>query len=174
MTFFHPQVVSGASLQIALQHSPYIPYSLYCIVFGSLKTNVFLTNYVYPFWALISTSVKMWDGWSSWRVSRSAFLWLIFIFGELFVLMVKWTERTDLTPCRLLCQSGLKTGSLPVRLGKLLLHSTMVLLLTITINYLAKVLFFFACYCPSFLSFCHLLFFSSHFSSFIWSPYDFH
>uniref|UniRef100_A0A3Q3XD43 Uncharacterized protein n=1 Tax=Mola mola TaxID=94237 RepID=A0A3Q3XD43_MOLML len=36
------------------------------------------------------------------------------------------------------CQSGLKTGSLLVRLGKLLLHSIMVLLLTITINYLAK------------------------------------
>uniref|UniRef100_A0A3Q0RIC1 Dpy-19 like C-mannosyltransferase 3 n=1 Tax=Amphilophus citrinellus TaxID=61819 RepID=A0A3Q0RIC1_AMPCI len=36
------------------------------------------------------------------------------------------------------CQAGLKTGSLLVRLGKLLLHSTMVLLLTITINYLAK------------------------------------
>ncbi|KAM9410579.1 protein C-mannosyl-transferase DPY19L3 [Pholidichthys leucotaenia] len=36
------------------------------------------------------------------------------------------------------CQSGLKTGSLLIRLGKLLLHSTMVLLLTITINYLAK------------------------------------
>ncbi|XP_029310884.1 probable C-mannosyltransferase DPY19L3 isoform X2 [Cottoperca gobio] len=36
------------------------------------------------------------------------------------------------------CQSGLKTGSLLVRLGKLLLHSIMVLLLTVTINYLAK------------------------------------
>ncbi|XP_029000060.1 probable C-mannosyltransferase DPY19L3 isoform X2 [Betta splendens] len=36
------------------------------------------------------------------------------------------------------CQSGLKSGSLLVRLGKLLLHSTMVLLLTFTINYLAK------------------------------------
>lgn len=36
------------------------------------------------------------------------------------------------------CQSALKTGSLLVRLGKLLLHSTMVLLLTLTINYLAK------------------------------------
>ncbi|XP_070703507.1 protein C-mannosyl-transferase DPY19L3 [Pempheris klunzingeri] len=36
------------------------------------------------------------------------------------------------------CQSGLKTGSLLVRLGKVLLHSTMVLLLTVTINYLAK------------------------------------
>ncbi|XP_078105442.1 protein C-mannosyl-transferase DPY19L3 [Sander vitreus] len=36
------------------------------------------------------------------------------------------------------CQSGLKTGSLLVRLGKLLLHSTLVLLLTVTINYLAK------------------------------------
>ncbi|XP_059207667.1 probable C-mannosyltransferase DPY19L3 isoform X2 [Centropristis striata] len=36
------------------------------------------------------------------------------------------------------CQSGLKTGGLLVRLGKLLLHSTMVLLLTFTINYLAK------------------------------------
>uniref|UniRef100_A0A3Q3JMI9 Dpy-19 like C-mannosyltransferase 3 n=1 Tax=Monopterus albus TaxID=43700 RepID=A0A3Q3JMI9_MONAL len=36
------------------------------------------------------------------------------------------------------CQSGLKTGSLLVRLGKLLLHSTMVLFLTVTINYLAK------------------------------------
>uniref|UniRef100_A0A3B4XMU9 Dpy-19 like C-mannosyltransferase 3 n=1 Tax=Seriola lalandi dorsalis TaxID=1841481 RepID=A0A3B4XMU9_SERLL len=36
------------------------------------------------------------------------------------------------------CQSGLKTGSLLVRLGKLLLHSAMVLLLTFTINYLAK------------------------------------
>ncbi|KAM7406564.1 hypothetical protein PAMP_000935 [Pampus punctatissimus] len=35
-------------------------------------------------------------------------------------------------------QSGLKTGSLLVRLGKLLFHSTMVLLLTVTINYLAK------------------------------------
>ncbi|KAM7423592.1 hypothetical protein PAMA_000106 [Pampus argenteus] len=37
-----------------------------------------------------------------------------------------------------LVQSGLKTGSLLVRLGKLLLHSAMVLLLTVTINYLAK------------------------------------
>ncbi|XP_042340445.1 probable C-mannosyltransferase DPY19L3 isoform X3 [Plectropomus leopardus] len=36
------------------------------------------------------------------------------------------------------CQSGLKTGGLLVRLGKLVLHSTMVLLLTLTINYLAK------------------------------------
>lgn len=36
------------------------------------------------------------------------------------------------------CQSGLKTGSLIVRLGKLLLHMTMVVLLTFTINYLAK------------------------------------
>uniref|UniRef100_A0A8C4NSQ7 Dpy-19 like C-mannosyltransferase 3 n=1 Tax=Dicentrarchus labrax TaxID=13489 RepID=A0A8C4NSQ7_DICLA len=36
------------------------------------------------------------------------------------------------------CQSGLKTGNLLVRLGKLLLHSAMVLLLTFTINYLAK------------------------------------
>lgn len=36
------------------------------------------------------------------------------------------------------CQAGLKTGSLLVRLGKLLLHSAMVLLLTVTINYLAK------------------------------------
>ncbi|XP_026233833.1 probable C-mannosyltransferase DPY19L3 isoform X2 [Anabas testudineus] len=36
------------------------------------------------------------------------------------------------------CQSGLKSGSLLVRLGKLLLHSAMVFLLTFTINYLAK------------------------------------
>lgn len=36
------------------------------------------------------------------------------------------------------CQSGLKTGSLLVRLGKVFFHSTMVLLLTFTINYLAK------------------------------------
>ncbi|TMS13592.1 putative C-mannosyltransferase DPY19L3, partial [Larimichthys crocea] len=36
------------------------------------------------------------------------------------------------------CQTGLKTGNLLVRLGKLLLHSAMVLLLTFTINYLAK------------------------------------
>uniref|UniRef100_UPI003AB023E5 protein C-mannosyl-transferase DPY19L3 n=1 Tax=Centroberyx gerrardi TaxID=166262 RepID=UPI003AB023E5 len=36
------------------------------------------------------------------------------------------------------CQSGLKTGSLVVRLGKLLLHTVLVLLLTVTINYLAK------------------------------------
>uniref|UniRef100_A0AAQ5YQI7 Dpy-19 like C-mannosyltransferase 3 n=1 Tax=Amphiprion ocellaris TaxID=80972 RepID=A0AAQ5YQI7_AMPOC len=36
------------------------------------------------------------------------------------------------------CQSGLKTGSLLVRLGKMLLHSAMVLLLAFTINYLAK------------------------------------
>ncbi|XP_063737779.1 probable C-mannosyltransferase DPY19L3 isoform X4 [Eleginops maclovinus] len=36
------------------------------------------------------------------------------------------------------CQSGLKTGSPLVRLGKLLLHSAMVLFLTVTINYLAK------------------------------------
>ncbi|XP_068432144.1 protein C-mannosyl-transferase DPY19L3 isoform X2 [Clinocottus analis] len=36
------------------------------------------------------------------------------------------------------CQSGLKTGSPLARLCKLLLHSAMVLLLTFTINYLAK------------------------------------
>ncbi|XP_010766852.1 probable C-mannosyltransferase DPY19L3 [Notothenia coriiceps] len=36
------------------------------------------------------------------------------------------------------CQSGLKTGSPLVRLGRLLLHSAMVLLLTVTINYLTK------------------------------------
>ncbi|KAF7657562.1 hypothetical protein LDENG_00024970 [Lucifuga dentata] len=36
------------------------------------------------------------------------------------------------------CQSGLKTGSLVVRLAKLLLHTILVLLLTVTINYLAK------------------------------------
>ncbi|XP_058484530.1 probable C-mannosyltransferase DPY19L3 isoform X3 [Solea solea] len=36
------------------------------------------------------------------------------------------------------CQSSLKTGSPLTRVGKLLLHSTMVLLLTVTINYLAK------------------------------------
>ncbi|XP_028257996.1 probable C-mannosyltransferase DPY19L3 isoform X2 [Parambassis ranga] len=36
------------------------------------------------------------------------------------------------------CQSGLKTGNLLVRLSKVLLHSAMVLLLTFTINYLAK------------------------------------
>ncbi|XP_008285189.1 probable C-mannosyltransferase DPY19L3 [Stegastes partitus] len=36
------------------------------------------------------------------------------------------------------CQSGLKTGNLLVRLGKVLLHSATVLLLTFTINYLAK------------------------------------
>ncbi|KAK5915959.1 hypothetical protein CesoFtcFv8_001504 [Champsocephalus esox] len=36
------------------------------------------------------------------------------------------------------CQSGLKTGSPLVRLGRLFLHSAMVLLLTVTINYLAK------------------------------------
>ncbi|XP_060900621.1 probable C-mannosyltransferase DPY19L3 isoform X3 [Labrus mixtus] len=36
------------------------------------------------------------------------------------------------------CQSGLKTGSPLLRLGKLLLHSATVLLLTCTINYLAK------------------------------------
>ncbi|XP_069030045.1 protein C-mannosyl-transferase DPY19L3 isoform X3 [Embiotoca jacksoni] len=36
------------------------------------------------------------------------------------------------------CQSGLKTGSLLVRLAKVLLHSAMVLVLTLTINYLAK------------------------------------
>ncbi|XP_029982916.1 probable C-mannosyltransferase DPY19L3 isoform X2 [Sphaeramia orbicularis] len=36
------------------------------------------------------------------------------------------------------CQSGLKSGTLLVRVGKLLLHTTMVLLLTFTINYLAK------------------------------------
>ncbi|KAF0043618.1 hypothetical protein F2P81_004955 [Scophthalmus maximus] len=40
-------------------------------------------------------------------------------------------------------QSGLKTGSLLARLGKLLLHTAMVLLLTFTINYLAKVLYLF-------------------------------
>uniref|UniRef100_A0A3Q1FMT2 Dpy-19 like C-mannosyltransferase 3 n=1 Tax=Acanthochromis polyacanthus TaxID=80966 RepID=A0A3Q1FMT2_9TELE len=38
----------------------------------------------------------------------------------------------------ILLQSGLKTGSLLVRLGKMLLHSAMVLLLAFTINYLAK------------------------------------
>uniref|UniRef100_A0A8D0ASV0 Dpy-19 like C-mannosyltransferase 3 n=1 Tax=Sander lucioperca TaxID=283035 RepID=A0A8D0ASV0_SANLU len=48
------------------------------------------------------------------------------------------------------CQSGLKTGSLLVRLGKLLLHSALVLLLTVTINYLAKVLLLFF----SFFLFC--------------------
>uniref|UniRef100_A0A3Q2W1A7 Dpy-19 like C-mannosyltransferase 3 n=1 Tax=Haplochromis burtoni TaxID=8153 RepID=A0A3Q2W1A7_HAPBU len=36
------------------------------------------------------------------------------------------------------CQPGVKTGSLVVRLGKVLLHSALVLLLTVTINYLAK------------------------------------
>ncbi|KAK7913203.1 hypothetical protein WMY93_013414 [Mugilogobius chulae] len=36
------------------------------------------------------------------------------------------------------CQTGLKTGSFLVRVGKLLLHTAMVLLLTFTINYLAK------------------------------------
>lgn len=36
------------------------------------------------------------------------------------------------------CQPGLKTGSFPVRLGKLLLHTAVVLLLTFTINFLAK------------------------------------
>uniref|UniRef100_A0A672I8Z7 Dpy-19 like C-mannosyltransferase 3 n=1 Tax=Salarias fasciatus TaxID=181472 RepID=A0A672I8Z7_SALFA len=36
------------------------------------------------------------------------------------------------------CQPGLKTGSLLVRVSKVILHSTMVLLLTVTINYLAK------------------------------------
>ncbi|XP_041829358.1 probable C-mannosyltransferase DPY19L3 [Melanotaenia boesemani] len=36
------------------------------------------------------------------------------------------------------CQSGLKTGSLLLRLGKLLLHSTLVLFLTFIINYLTK------------------------------------
>lgn len=36
------------------------------------------------------------------------------------------------------CQSGLKSGTLLVRVGKLLLHTAMVLLLTFTINYLAK------------------------------------
>ncbi|XP_037341799.2 probable C-mannosyltransferase DPY19L3 isoform X2 [Pungitius pungitius] len=36
------------------------------------------------------------------------------------------------------CQSGLKTGSPLVRLAKLLLHSAMVLLLTVTINHMAK------------------------------------
>lgn len=36
------------------------------------------------------------------------------------------------------CQSGLKTGGLLVRLGKVLLHTATVLLLTFTINYLAK------------------------------------
>lgn len=42
--------------------------------------------------------------------------------------------------CCLFMQSGLKTGNLLVRLSKVLLHSAMVLLLTFTINYLAKVL----------------------------------
>ncbi|XP_061593320.1 probable C-mannosyltransferase DPY19L3 [Cololabis saira] len=36
------------------------------------------------------------------------------------------------------CQSGLKTGSLLARLGKILLHSALVLLLTYIINYLTK------------------------------------
>lgn len=36
-------------------------------------------------------------------------------------------------------------GSLLVRLGKVILHSAMVLLLTLTINYLAKVLLFVLC-----------------------------
>lgn len=36
------------------------------------------------------------------------------------------------------CQTGLKVGSFLVRLGKILLHTTIVLLLTFTINYLAK------------------------------------
>lgn len=36
------------------------------------------------------------------------------------------------------CQPGLKTGSFLVRLGKLLLHTAVVLLLTFTINFLAK------------------------------------
>ncbi|XP_056134366.1 probable C-mannosyltransferase DPY19L3 isoform X3 [Lampris incognitus] len=36
------------------------------------------------------------------------------------------------------CQPGLKTGSLVVRLGKLVLHTFMVLSLTVSINYLAK------------------------------------
>ncbi|XP_037553558.1 probable C-mannosyltransferase DPY19L3 [Nematolebias whitei] len=36
------------------------------------------------------------------------------------------------------CHSGLKTGSLLVRLGKILLHSALVLLLTFIINYLTK------------------------------------
>uniref|UniRef100_A0A8C6SQF7 Dpy-19 like C-mannosyltransferase 3 n=1 Tax=Neogobius melanostomus TaxID=47308 RepID=A0A8C6SQF7_9GOBI len=36
------------------------------------------------------------------------------------------------------CQTGLKTGSFLVRLGKILLHTVIVLLLTFTINYLAK------------------------------------
>uniref|UniRef100_A0A665WC79 Dpy-19 like C-mannosyltransferase 3 n=1 Tax=Echeneis naucrates TaxID=173247 RepID=A0A665WC79_ECHNA len=38
----------------------------------------------------------------------------------------------------LIAQTGLKTGGLLVRIRKLLLHSAMVLLLTFTINYLAK------------------------------------
>lgn len=41
--------------------------------------------------------------------------------------------------CLLLLQSGLKTGSLLVRLGRVLLHSALVLLLTFIINYLTKV-----------------------------------
>lgn len=61
--------------------------------------------------------------------------------------------------CRLV-QSGLKTGSLLVRLGKLLLHSAAVLLLAFTINYLAKVLlFFFSCTPDSLL--CYSLLSSS-------------
>ncbi|XP_034536777.1 probable C-mannosyltransferase DPY19L3 isoform X2 [Notolabrus celidotus] len=36
------------------------------------------------------------------------------------------------------CQSGLRTGGLLLRLGKLFLHSVIVVLLTCTINYLAK------------------------------------
>ncbi|XP_053732008.1 probable C-mannosyltransferase DPY19L3 isoform X2 [Synchiropus splendidus] len=36
------------------------------------------------------------------------------------------------------CQTGLKAGGLLVRLGKLFLHSIMVLLLTVTFNYMAK------------------------------------
>ncbi|XP_074522321.1 protein C-mannosyl-transferase DPY19L3 isoform X2 [Halichoeres trimaculatus] len=36
------------------------------------------------------------------------------------------------------CQSGVRTGGLLLRLGKLLLHSVLVLLLTCTINYLVK------------------------------------
>ncbi|KAM4593950.1 protein C-mannosyl-transferase DPY19L3 isoform 2-T2 [Odontesthes bonariensis] len=36
------------------------------------------------------------------------------------------------------CQTGLKTGSLLVRLAKAILHSALVLLLTLTINYLTK------------------------------------
>lgn len=36
------------------------------------------------------------------------------------------------------CQPGLKTGGLLARVSKVIVHSTMVLLLTVTINYLAK------------------------------------